>query len=166
MWPDASDGFVAMLCLQHPKCVLDTPAKYRTYLISEIFCVAMNNRFFKISRRNDPPFYNAGTQLEELAQPVQSSLLNATCQDGSVLRALEALLMVRTGSFRCTYTVLVLVRLATVMHNWWRAVSSTTHITGDVGCWVRKACSSCRCSAFNCASLFPGGGTSALVRLL
>ena len=35
---------------QHPKMVLDTPAKYRTYLVAEIFCIALNNRFFKISR--------------------------------------------------------------------------------------------------------------------
>ena len=74
--------------------VLDTPLQYRTYLVGEIFCIAMNNRFFKISRRADPPFYNAATQSEELAQPVQSSLLNATCQEGATLRALEALLLV------------------------------------------------------------------------
>lgn len=56
---------------QHPKIVLDTPAQYRMHLVGEIFCIALNNRFFKISRRNDPPFYNAGTQSEELARPVQ-----------------------------------------------------------------------------------------------
>ena len=58
--------------------VLDTPAQYRTYLVGEIFCISMNNRLFKISRRADPPFYNAATQSEDLAQPVHSSLLNAT----------------------------------------------------------------------------------------
>lgn len=44
--------------------------------------------------RSDPPFYNAGTQTEELVQPVQSSLLHASCKDGTALRALEALLLV------------------------------------------------------------------------
>ena len=33
--------------------------------MGELFSMALNNRFFKISRRPKPPFYDAGTLSEE-----------------------------------------------------------------------------------------------------
>jgi hypothetical protein len=81
-----------------------TPADYRKHLVAELFSIALNNRFFKISRRPNPPFYEAGTQSEEPARPVQSSLLNASCQEGTTLRALRALLEVR-ASFACVPSI-------------------------------------------------------------
>ena len=42
---------------------LSTAAQYQSYLAEELFESCTNERLFKISRQNDPPFYTATVSL-------------------------------------------------------------------------------------------------------
>ncbi len=47
------------LTFKRPRRKLSTAAQYQSYLAEELFESCTNERLFKISRQNNPPFYTA-----------------------------------------------------------------------------------------------------------
>lgn len=62
---------------QRPAPPLASPADLRTVIAEELFMAALNNRFFRISRRTDPPFYSASVSVHMMLHHEESTCLPA-----------------------------------------------------------------------------------------
>ncbi|GIL48315.1 hypothetical protein Vafri_4598 [Volvox africanus] len=77
---------------KHPRTRISTPEDFLEHLTTTVFEVAVNNRLYKISRLQKPPFASASVSEEPLCATTGSCVLSATAMDGQVLSALESLL--------------------------------------------------------------------------
>mmetsp|Transcript_26988 Transcript_26988/g.69981 ORF Transcript_26988/g.69981 Transcript_26988/m.69981 type:complete len:1010 (+) Transcript_26988:157-3186(+) len=70
-----------------------TPAEFHEYLKEQMFHSMLNNRLFKISRREKPPFYVAQSSSEPLSTSIQTMCVSASVAEGGAAPAAEAMLV-------------------------------------------------------------------------
>eukprot|EP00899_Mesostigma_viride_P018829 jgi/Mesvir1/26948/Mv20668-RA.1 len=75
-----------------PSLLFLSPVEYKACLAIELFHSVLNQRFFKLSHTEDPPFYQASSISDEPVKPVMSYSLSASVEEGGAARALEAML--------------------------------------------------------------------------
>jgi len=69
-----------------------TIGDYRFLIVEQMFHSALNQRFFKISRNKNPPFFSCSSSSENLVRPVKAYIMSANCQERGTLQALEQML--------------------------------------------------------------------------
>ncbi|KAF5184288.1 Zinc protease pqql-like [Thalictrum thalictroides] len=72
---------------------LKTVKDYRDLLAESMFHCALNQRFFKISRRKDPPYFSCSSAADVFVCPVKAYMMTATCKEKGAVEALESMLM-------------------------------------------------------------------------
>lgn len=79
---------------KHDRSKVATPAEFVEYLAAELFQSCVNERLFKLSRLESPPFYVAQIGSEPLTSTIECFTLSAQPQEGPkhTLVALETLL--------------------------------------------------------------------------
>ncbi|CAM6082242.1 unnamed protein product [Calypogeia fissa] len=85
-------GSAVMLSCKLPSTDIVTISDYRFSLAEGIFHNALNQRFFKISRKQDPPFFSCSTSSEAFVRPVKAYIMSANCKERGTLQALESML--------------------------------------------------------------------------
>lgn len=70
-----------------------TVKDYRVGLAESMFCCALNQRFFKISRKKDQPFFSCSSSADDFVRSMRAYMLSATCKDKRTVGALESMLM-------------------------------------------------------------------------
>ncbi|KAJ6803070.1 zinc protease PQQL-like isoform X1 [Iris pallida] len=70
-----------------------TVKDYRDSLAEAMFHCAMNQRFFKISRRRDPPYFSCSSAADAYIKPVKAYIMTSSCREGGTVEALESLMM-------------------------------------------------------------------------
>lgn len=72
---------------------LKTVKDYRNLLAESMFFHALNQRFFKISRRKDPPFFSCSASADNLVRPLKANIMTSSCKGKGTLQALESMLI-------------------------------------------------------------------------
>lgn len=85
-------GSAVVVSCKLPATSFKTVEDYRFSLVEGMFHNALNQRFFKISRRRDPPFFSCSSAGDNLVHPVKAYLLSASCKEKGTLQALESIL--------------------------------------------------------------------------
>lgn len=71
---------------------LKTAKDYRDLLAESMFFHALNQRFFKISRKKDPPYYSCSAAADCLVRPVKAYIMTSSCKEKGTVEALESML--------------------------------------------------------------------------
>lgn len=71
---------------------LKTVKDYRDLLAESMFFHALNQRFFKISRKKDPPYYSCSAAADCLVRPVKAYIMTSSCKEKGTVEALESML--------------------------------------------------------------------------
>ncbi|KAK1312722.1 hypothetical protein QJS10_CPA07g00912 [Acorus calamus] len=66
---------------------------YRDSLVEAMFHCALNQRFFKISRRQDPPYFSCSAGADALVRPVKAYIMTSSCREKGTIEALDSMLM-------------------------------------------------------------------------
>lgn len=82
-----------MVSCKMPVDAMTTVKDYRDSLAEAMFHCALNQRFFKISRRNDPPYFSCSSAAEVLVRPVKAYIMSSTCKERGTIEALESMLL-------------------------------------------------------------------------
>eukprot|EP00250_Pteridium_aquilinum_P015299 c22507_g1_i1 orf=556-3573(+) len=85
-------GSAVVVSCKLPATGFKTIEEYRFSLVEGMFHNALNQRFFKISRQKDPPFFSCSSAGDNLVHPVKAYLLSASCKEKGTLQALESVL--------------------------------------------------------------------------
>lgn len=85
-------GSAVVVSCKIPFTGFKTIEDYRFSLIEGMFHNALNQRFFKISRQKDPPFFSCASAGDALVHPVKAYLISASCKEKGTLQALESVL--------------------------------------------------------------------------
>ncbi|KAH7414951.1 hypothetical protein KP509_14G020500 [Ceratopteris richardii] len=85
-------GSAVVVSCKLPVTSFKTIADYRFSIVEGMFHNALNQRFFKISRQKDPPFFSCSSAGDNLVHPVKAYLLSASCKEKGTLQALESVL--------------------------------------------------------------------------
>lgn len=85
-------GSAVVVSCKLPATGFRTIEDYRFSLVEGMFHNALNQRFFKISRQKDPPFFSCSSAGDNLVHPVKAYLLSASCKEKGTLLALESIL--------------------------------------------------------------------------
>lgn len=72
---------------------LKTVRDYRDLLAESMFLQALNQRFFKISRRQDPPYFSCSASTDILVDPLKAYLMTSSCKEKGTIKALESMLI-------------------------------------------------------------------------
>ncbi|XP_057501737.1 zinc protease PQQL-like isoform X2 [Actinidia eriantha] len=86
-------GSAVMISCKVPVDELKTVRDYRNLLVESMFFQALNQRFFKISRRNDPPFFSCSGAADVLVRPVKAYIMTSSCKEKGTVDALESMLI-------------------------------------------------------------------------
>ncbi|VFQ63017.1 unnamed protein product [Cuscuta campestris] len=89
--PEA-DGSAVMISCKMPADELKTVKDYRDLLAESMFFRALNQRFFKISCKKDPPYFSCYGEVHCLVRPVNAYILTSSCKEKGTLEALESML--------------------------------------------------------------------------
>ncbi|XP_016651991.1 PREDICTED: zinc protease PQQL-like [Prunus mume] len=71
---------------------LDTVRDYRDLLAESMFLYALNQRFFKIARRKDPPYFSCSASADVLVNPLKAYIMTSSCKEKGTIEALESML--------------------------------------------------------------------------
>jgi hypothetical protein len=71
---------------------LKTVKDYRDLLAESMFLYALNQRFFKISRRTDPPYFSCSAAADVLVHPLKAYIMTSACKEKGTIEALESML--------------------------------------------------------------------------
>ncbi|MCO5571807.1 hypothetical protein L7F22_025555 [Adiantum nelumboides] len=85
-------GSAVVVSCKLPATGFKTIEDYKFSLVEGMFHNALNQRFFKISRQKDPPFFSCSSAGDNLVHPVKAYLLSASCKEKGTLQALESVL--------------------------------------------------------------------------
>ncbi|KAL5573042.1 hypothetical protein UlMin_022639 [Ulmus minor] len=85
-------GSAVMISYKMPAGELKTVRDYRDLLAESMFLYALNQRFFKISRRKDPPYFTCSAAADVLVHPLKASIMTSSCKEKGTLKALESML--------------------------------------------------------------------------
>jgi len=80
------------ISFKKPRPGCSTPQEFHEYLKEEMFHSMLNNRLFKISRQEKPPFYVAQCSSEPLSSTIQTICVSASVAEGATPAAVEAIL--------------------------------------------------------------------------
>ncbi|XP_042486450.1 zinc protease PQQL-like [Macadamia integrifolia] len=72
---------------------LKTVKDYRNSVAEAMFHSALNQRFFKLSRRKDPPYFSCYSAADVLVRPMKAYIMTSTCKEKGTVEALESILM-------------------------------------------------------------------------
>ncbi|PWA80900.1 insulinase (Peptidase family M16) protein [Artemisia annua] len=86
-------GSAVMISCKSQVDELRTVKDYRNLLVEAMFYHAMNQRFFKISRKKDPPYFSCSVAADVVVQPVKAYIMTSSCKEKGILSALESMLM-------------------------------------------------------------------------
>lgn len=81
-----------MISCKSPVVELKTVKDYRDLLVEALFYHAMNQRFFKISRKKDPPYFPCSVAADVVVQPIKAYIMTSSCKEKGTLNALESML--------------------------------------------------------------------------
>ncbi|KAG0557873.1 hypothetical protein KC19_11G163400 [Ceratodon purpureus] len=85
-------GSAVMMSCKVPAKQDTTVADYRFLIAEQMFHSALNQRFYKVSRHKNPPFFSCISSSENLVRPVKAYIMSANCQERGTLQALEQML--------------------------------------------------------------------------
>ncbi|XP_057968681.1 zinc protease PQQL-like isoform X2 [Malania oleifera] len=85
-------GSAVMISYKMPVDELKTVKDYRELLAESMFIYALNQRFFKISRRKDPPYFSCSVAADALVRPVKAYIMTSSCKGKGTIEALESML--------------------------------------------------------------------------
>jgi hypothetical protein len=81
-----------MISCKMPVNDMKTVKDYRYSLAETMFHCALNQRFFKISRGQDPPFFSCSSSADVLVRPAKAYIMTSSCCEKGTLVALESML--------------------------------------------------------------------------
>lgn len=82
-----------MISYKMPGDELKTVKDYRNLLVESMFLQALNQRFFKISRRKDPPYFSCSVGSDVLVRPLKAYIMTSSCKEKGTVEALESMLI-------------------------------------------------------------------------
>nr|XP_029119433.1 zinc protease PQQL-like isoform X4 [Elaeis guineensis] len=82
-----------MISCKIPVDEMRTVKDYRDSLAEAMFHCALNQRFFKISRRKDPPYFSCSSAADALVRPIKAYIMTSSCRERGTIEALESMLM-------------------------------------------------------------------------
>ncbi|OIV93964.1 hypothetical protein TanjilG_05667 [Lupinus angustifolius] len=85
-------GSAVMISYKMAAEELKTVKDYRNLLAESMFLYALNQRFFKISRRKDPPYFSCSASADVLVRPLKANMMTAGCKGKGTIQALESML--------------------------------------------------------------------------
>ncbi|GLT98639.1 hypothetical protein SLE2022_161360 [Rubroshorea leprosula] len=86
-------GSAVMISYKMPVDELKTVKQYRDMLAESMFLHALNQRFFKMSRRKDPPYFSCSAAADVLVCPLKAYIMSSSCKEKGTLEALESMLI-------------------------------------------------------------------------
>ncbi|PKA56306.1 Ubiquinol-cytochrome-c reductase complex core protein I, mitochondrial [Apostasia shenzhenica] len=86
-------GSAVMISCKIPMDEMRTVKHYRESLAEAMFHCALNQRFFKISRRKDPPFFSCSSAADVLVRPVKAYIMTSSCRERGTIEAVESMLV-------------------------------------------------------------------------
>uniref|UniRef100_A0A2P2LQ17 Putative zinc protease PqqL isoform X1 n=2 Tax=Rhizophora mucronata TaxID=61149 RepID=A0A2P2LQ17_RHIMU len=86
-------GSAVMIGYKMPVHDLKTVQDYRDMLAESMFMYALNQRFFKLSRRKDPPYFSCSAVADVLVRPLKACIITSACKEKGTLEALESMLV-------------------------------------------------------------------------
>ena len=92
-----------MISYKMPVAELKTVRDYRDLLAESMFLQALNQRFFKISCRKDPPFFSCSASADILVDPLKACTLTSSCKEKGTIKALESMLIEVKRSRLCSF---------------------------------------------------------------
>ncbi|KAL8039471.1 hypothetical protein ABFX02_10G039200 [Erythranthe guttata] len=81
-----------MISCKVPVGELKTVKDYRNLLAESMFFHALNQRFFKLSRKNDPPYFSCSTAADVLVRATKAYIMTSSCKQNGTTVALESML--------------------------------------------------------------------------
>lgn len=85
-------GSAVMISYKMQADQLKTVKDYRDLLAESMFLYALNQRFFKISRRTDPPYFSCSAAADVLVHPLKAYIMTSACKEKGTIEALESML--------------------------------------------------------------------------
>ncbi|CAI9259574.1 unnamed protein product [Lactuca saligna] len=85
-------GSAVMISCKSQVDELKTVKDYRNLLVEAMFYHAMNQRFFKMSRKKDPPYFSCSVAADVVVQPIKAYIMTSSCKEKGTLYALESML--------------------------------------------------------------------------
>ncbi|XAR67097.1 C-terminal processing peptidase [Bertholletia excelsa] len=85
-------GSAVMISCKMPVDEVKTVRDYRNLLAETMFFYAVNQRFFKISRKKDPPYFSCSAAADVLVLPMKAYVMTASCKERGTIKALESIL--------------------------------------------------------------------------
>ncbi|XP_050218354.1 zinc protease PQQL-like [Mercurialis annua] len=86
-------GSAVMISYKMPAFELKTVKDYKEMLVESMFLYALNQRFFKLSRRKDPPYFSCSAAADVLVQPLKACIITSSCKEKGTLEAVESMLL-------------------------------------------------------------------------
>ncbi|KAK3161034.1 hypothetical protein QOZ80_1BG0070790 [Eleusine coracana subsp. coracana] len=86
-------GSAVVISCKMPAGAIKTVKDYRDSLAESMFHCALNQRLFKISRRNDPPYFSCSSAADALVHPVKAYIMTSSCREKGTVVALESMLL-------------------------------------------------------------------------
>ncbi|KAE9464478.1 hypothetical protein C3L33_03583, partial [Rhododendron williamsianum] len=86
-------GSAVMISCKMPGDELKTVKDYRNLLAESMFFHALNQRFFKMSRRKDPSYFSCSAAADVLVRPVKAYIMTSSCKERGTIAALESMLI-------------------------------------------------------------------------
>ncbi|XP_073298175.1 zinc protease PQQL-like [Primulina huaijiensis] len=71
---------------------LKTVKDYRNLLSESMFFHALNQRFFKLSRKRDPPYFSCSAAADVLVRQTKAYIMTSSCKENGTIEALESML--------------------------------------------------------------------------
>lgn len=81
-----------MISCKVPVDELKTVKDYRNLLSESMFFHALNQRFFKLSRKRDPPYFSCSAAADVLVRQTKAYIMTASCKQNGTIEALESML--------------------------------------------------------------------------
>lgn len=81
-----------MISCKMPVGELRTVKDYRELLVESMFFQALNQRFFKISRNKDPPYFSCSAAADVLVRTSKAYIMTSSCKEKGSIEALESML--------------------------------------------------------------------------
>ncbi|KAL6958556.1 hypothetical protein U1Q18_048858 [Sarracenia purpurea var. burkii] len=85
-------GSAVMISCKMSVDELKTVKDYRNLLAESMFFHALNQRFFKISRRKDPPYFSCSAAADVLVRSVKAYVMTSSCKEKGTIKSLESML--------------------------------------------------------------------------
>ncbi|XP_051150426.1 zinc protease PQQL-like isoform X2 [Andrographis paniculata] len=86
-------GSAVMISCKVPVDELKTVKDYRNLLAESMFFHALNQRFFKLSRKKDPPYFSCSAAADVLVRPTKAYIMTSSCKQNGTIAALESMLI-------------------------------------------------------------------------